>query len=51
MTNIANQSRDEWWPPSDLFFLQDALLRGMTLAEVAGFLSRAEMRCVIKRNR
>jgi hypothetical protein len=42
MTNIANQSRDEWWPPSDLFFLQDALLRGMTLAEVAGFLSRAE---------
>jgi hypothetical protein len=38
----ANQNRDEWWSPSDLLFLQDALGRGMTYAEVAGFLSRGE---------
>jgi hypothetical protein len=36
------QSRDEYWLPSDLFFLRDALERGMTLAEAAGFLSRDE---------
>jgi hypothetical protein len=36
------QSREEWWSPSDLFFLQDALNRGMTCADVAGFLSREE---------
>ena len=36
------QSGDEWWSPSDLLFLQDALKRGMTHAEVAGFLSRDE---------
>jgi hypothetical protein len=42
MTNTANQSRDEWWSPSDLFFLKDALGRGMSCAEVAGFLSRGE---------
>lgn len=38
----AQQSRDEWWSPSDLFFLKDALKRGMTYAEAAGFLSRDE---------
>jgi hypothetical protein len=38
----ANQSRDEWWSPSDLFFLTNALEHGMTCAEVAGFLSRDE---------
>jgi hypothetical protein len=38
----AKQSWDGWWPPSDLFFLKDALARGMTCAEVAGFLSRSE---------
>jgi hypothetical protein len=38
----AQQSRDEWWSPSDLFFLKDALKRGMTYAEVAGFLCRDE---------
>ena len=38
----ANQSRDEWWSPSDLLFLKDALARGMTYAEAAGFLSRDE---------
>jgi hypothetical protein len=42
MTNTANQSRDEWWSPSDLFFLKDALGRGMSCAEVAGFLCRDE---------
>ena len=36
------QSRNEWWSPSDLFFLKDALKRGMTYAEAAGFLSRDE---------
>ena len=34
----ANQSRDEWWAPADLFFLKHALQHGMTHAEVAGFL-------------
>ena len=38
----TNQSRDEWWSPSDLFFLKDALERGMTCGDVAGFLSRCE---------
>jgi hypothetical protein len=42
MTTTANQSLDEWWSPSDLLFLKDALGRGMTCAEVAGFLSRGE---------
>ena len=42
MMTTANQSRDEWWSPSDLLFLKDALWRGMTHAEVAGFLSRGE---------
>lgn len=41
MTAIA-QGRDEYWLPSDLLFLKDALGRGMTCAEVAGFLSRGE---------
>jgi hypothetical protein len=40
--NPTKQNRDEWWSPSDLFFLKDALKRGMTHAEVAGFLSRDE---------
>jgi hypothetical protein len=38
----TKQSRDEWWSPSDLFFLTNALEHGMTFAEVAGFLSRDE---------
>ena len=42
MTAIV-QSRDEYWLPSDLLFLQDALGRGMTCAQVAGFLSRGEV--------
>ena len=42
MTMTPNQRRDEWWPPSDLLFLKDALGRGMTYAEVAGFLSKGE---------
>ena len=41
MTAIA-QGRDEYWLPTDLLFLKDALGRGMTCAEVAGFLSRGE---------
>lgn len=38
----TKQSREAWWSLPDLFFLQDALNRGMTCAEVAGFLSREE---------
>jgi hypothetical protein len=38
----AQQSQDEYWLPSDLLFLKDALKRGMTYAEAAGFLSRDE---------
>jgi len=30
------------WPRADLFFMKDALNRGMSCAEVAGFLSRTE---------
>jgi hypothetical protein len=40
----TKEGRDEWWPPSDLFFLKHALEHGMTFAEVAGFLSRNERR-------
>jgi hypothetical protein len=42
MVNTTKQSRDEWWSPADLFFLEHALEHGMTHAEVAGFLSRDE---------
>lgn len=38
----TRQGWDEWWLPSDLFFLKDALGRGMTCGDVAGFLSRGE---------
>jgi hypothetical protein len=30
------------WPRADLFFMKDALDRGMSCAEVAGFLGRTE---------
>jgi hypothetical protein len=42
MAATTKQGRDEWWSPSDLFFLEHALEHGMTHAEVAGFLSRDE---------
>ena len=38
----VQQSRDEYWLPSDLLFLKLALEHGMTFAEAAGFLSRDE---------
>jgi hypothetical protein len=41
-TTTTGQGRDGWWSPSDLFFLKDALERGMTCGDVAGFLSRGE---------
>jgi hypothetical protein len=41
MTTIQ-QSWGDYWLPSDLVFLKDALTRGMTYAEAAGFLSRDE---------
>jgi len=43
----ARQSRDEYWLPSDLFFLRDAVGRGMACAEAAGFflsIGEAEVR-------
>jgi hypothetical protein len=47
MRNMQHQRplmiiRDEYWLPSDLFFLKNAIEHGMTHAEVAGFLSRDE---------
>jgi hypothetical protein len=30
------------WTDADLFFLKDALARGMSLGDIAGFLSRTE---------
>jgi hypothetical protein len=42
LMTTAKQCRDSWWSPSDLFFLKDALKRGMTFVEVAGFLSKGE---------
>jgi hypothetical protein len=38
----TGQGRDGWWAPADLFFLKNALERGMTCGDVAGFLSRGE---------
>jgi hypothetical protein len=34
--------RSEQWLKSDLLFLKDSLARGMSYAEVAGFLGRTE---------
>jgi hypothetical protein len=34
--------RSEPWLKSDLLFLKDSLARGMSCAEVAGFLGRTE---------
>jgi hypothetical protein len=41
MSGVQNHS-GQWWEKSDLFFLNDALARGMSIAEVAGFLNRSE---------
>src|SRR5262245_45547879 len=38
----TGQGRHGWWSPADLFFLKDALERGMTFGDVAGFLSGGE---------
>jgi hypothetical protein len=32
----------KFWARADLFFLKDSLERGMSLAEIAGFLRRTE---------
>jgi hypothetical protein len=34
MAATTKQNRDEWWSPSDLFFLKHALEHGMTLREM-----------------
>jgi hypothetical protein len=39
-TNQQNAGED--WSKADLHFLSDAVARGMSLAEVAGFLGRTE---------
>jgi hypothetical protein len=36
------RTEEAGWPRADLFFMKDALDRGMSYAEVAGFLSRTE---------
>jgi len=36
------QNAGEDWSKADLHFLSDAVTRGMSLAEVAGFLGRTE---------
>ena len=40
-TNNSNSSHDGW-DKADLFFLADALKRGMSIGEVARFLNRSE---------
>jgi hypothetical protein len=37
-------ARIDWtpWVHADLFFLQNALAHGMSIAEIAGFLSKTE---------
>jgi hypothetical protein len=35
-------SADTPWERADLFFLSDALARGMSIQELAGFLNRSE---------
>jgi hypothetical protein len=41
-TTRANFSTGMPWNRSDLFFLSDALARGMSIKELAGFLNRSE---------
>jgi hypothetical protein len=38
----ANFSAGTPWERADLFFLSDALARGMSIQELAGFLNRSE---------
>jgi hypothetical protein len=37
---LSLQVGKPWWARADLFFLKDSLERGMSLAEIAGFLRR-----------
>jgi hypothetical protein len=42
---VADRTKDhrgEPWDRADLFFLADAIARGMSIAEVAAFLGRTE---------
>ena len=41
-TTRANFSAEMLWTRADLFFLSDALARGMSIQELAGFLNRSE---------
>ena len=40
-TNNSNQSH-EGWDKADLFFLADAIKRGLSIEEVARFLNRSQ---------
>jgi hypothetical protein len=42
LTSDTAPQRGETWLRADLLFLRDALARGMSYAEVAGFLGRPE---------
>jgi hypothetical protein len=42
LTSDTAPQRSEPWLKSDLLFLKDSLARGMSYAEVAGFLGRTE---------
>jgi hypothetical protein len=42
LTSDTAPQRSETWLRADLLFLRDALARGMSFAEVAGFLGRTE---------
>jgi len=42
MTSATRQHAHEPWSNADQFFLTSALARGMSLAEVAGFLGRTK---------
>ena len=41
-TTDNSNSSQEGWDKADLFFLADALKRGMSIEEVARFLNRSE---------
>jgi hypothetical protein len=43
-TTDNSNSSQEGWDKADLFFLADALKRGMSIEEIARFLNRSEGR-------
>jgi hypothetical protein len=45
-SKVPSSPQIDWthahWAHADLFFLQDALVHGMSISEIAGFLGKAE---------